>query len=241
MKKHSLLNGLKILDLSRVLAGPYATQTLGDLGATVYKIERPNYGDDTRKWSPPTSKQANLSAYFMSCNRNKKSVTIDITKSQGQEIITEMSKKCDVFIENYQVDKLKEYNLDYESIKKVKKDIIYASLTGYGQNGTKSSLPGYDFIVQGESGVMSITGEEKPYKIGVAVSDVMTGMYAVTGILSSIIYRNQTGIGQHIDLSLFDCSLSYLANQGMNYLATDQAPKAKGNVVSELKLIIIAS
>lgn len=232
MKKHNLLNGLKILDLSRVLAGPYATQVLGDLGATVYKIEKPKVGDDTRHWSPPKSKQSNLSSYYLSCNRNKKSITIDISNPLGKDLILEMSKKCDVFIENYQVNKLKEYGLDYESIKKVKNDIIYASITGYGQTGQKSSIPGYDFIVQGESGVMSITGEEKPYKIGVAVSDVMTGMYAVTGILSSIIYRNQTGQGQHIDLSLFDCSLSYLANQGMNYLTTGNPPKGKGNVVS---------
>jgi crotonobetainyl-CoA:carnitine CoA-transferase CaiB-like acyl-CoA transferase len=226
-----MLKGIKVLDLSRVLAGPYATQYLGDLGATIFKIEKPKIGDDTRSWYPPFSNEANMSAYFMSCNRNKKSVAINISHPRGQDLILDLAKQCDVMIENFQVGKLAEYGLDYDSIKKIKQDMIYVSVSGYGQTGSKRDLPGYDFIVQGESGLMSITGEETPMKVGVAISDVMTGMHAVNGILASIIHRGQTGRGQYIDLSLFDSSLSYLANQGMNYLVSGNAPNRRGNSV----------
>eukprot|EP01080_Neovahlkampfia_damariscottae_P011496 gene11496-4660_t len=225
------LKGIKILDMTRILAGPLSTQYLGDLGCEVFKIEKPNVGDDTRRWFPPKYNKE-LSGYFISANRNKKSITIDFKTKKGQELIKELVKNCDIFIENYQYGLLKKYNLDYDSIKEIKKDIIYCSITGYGQNTSKKDLPGYDIISQAESGIMSITGpkdNDEGSKVGVAISDVMTGMNAVSAILASIIYRNNTGEGQYIDLSLFDCSLFYLVNQGMNYLLTSNSPNRMGN------------
>jgi len=238
-----MLSGIRVLDLSRVLAGPFCSQILGDLGATVIKVERPRFGDDTREWKPPIGPNK-VSAYFNSTNRNKKSITVDITKSRGQDIIKKLAKDSQCFIENFQAKKLAKYSLDYDNIKKINEEIIYLSITGYGSG---SSRPGYDFIVQGESGIMSITGDpdSHPMKVGVAISDVVTGLYGTIGILSSLVsqlqkkqqqqqqqqqQRNMTSIyGEHIDLSLFDCSLSYLVNQGMNYLSTGETPQRLGN------------
>ena len=234
----ALLQDIKVLDLSRILAGPWASQVLADFGATVWKIEKPNVGDDTRHWGPPylngKSKEESLSAYFIATNRGKHSVCIDFTQKKGQSLIMELAKKADVLIENFKVGGLKKYGLDYQSLNEINPRLIYCSITGFGQNGPKASEAGYDAMIQATGGLMSITGEPelaggKPQKVGVAVTDIMTGMYAATGILAALNYRNLTGLGQHIDLSLLDTQIAMLANQGMNYLVSGKIPQRHGN------------
>ena len=235
------LAGIKVLDLSRVLAGPWCTQMLADLGADVIKVERPLVGDDTRHWGPPflrddagnTTQEA---AYFNACNRNKRSVTIDMAKPEGQQLILEMAKKADVVVENFKVGGLKQYGLDYESLKEVNPRLIYCSITGFGQDGPYAERAGYDLMVQASCGLMSITGNADgepgggPLKVGVAVIDVFTGLYASNAILAALNARHQTGRGQHIDMALLDVGMAILANQAAGFLATGQAPQRAGNI-----------
>ncbi|BDX21462.1 hypothetical protein TUM22923_07830 [Polynucleobacter sp. TUM22923] len=234
------LSHIRVLDLSRVLAGPWCAQNLADLGADVIKVERPGAGDDTRHWGPPFAKDANgadteESAYFICINRNKRSITVDISKPDGQEIIRQLAKDSDVVIENYKVGDLAKYGLDYESLKKVKKDLIYCSITGFGQNGPYAQRPGYDFIVQGMGGFMSVTGEAddvpgaSPQKAGVAIADIFTGMYASTAILAAVIHKDRTGDGQYIDMALLDTQIAVMANVSSAYLCSDQVPQRWGN------------
>lgn len=229
------LSHLRVLDLSRVLAGPWATQLLADLGAEVIKIERPQVGDDTRGWGPPfvcdAEGQPSDAAYYLCANRGKKSVTLDITQPRGQEIIRQLVQSCDVLVENYKVGGLKKYGLDYDSLREINPRLVYCSVTGFGQTGPYASLPGYDYIVQGMSGLMSVTGpaDGEPHKVGVAVTDLFTGMYASSAILAALASRDQTGVGQHIDLALFDCAVAMLANVNMNYLVGGKTPPRLGN------------
>jgi crotonobetainyl-CoA:carnitine CoA-transferase CaiB-like acyl-CoA transferase len=234
----SLLQDIKVLDLSRILAGPWASQTLADFGATVWKIEKPGAGDDTRHWGPPYlnggSEDECLSAYFIAANRGKHSVGIDITQQQGQHLIIELARKADVLIENFKVGGLKKYGLDYSSLSEINPGLIYCSITGFGQTGPKANEAGYDAMIQASGGLMSVTGEPeaaggKPQKVGVAVADLMAGMYATTGILAALNYRHLTGEGQHIDLSLLDTQIAMLANQGSNYLVSGKVPSRHGN------------
>lgn len=252
-RPHGALKGLKVLDLSRVLAGPWATQFFADLGADVWKIEKPTGGDDTRSWGEPinfkretqnnpnaqvssdspndSELQESISAYFMCANRGKHSVSVDITTEKGQRIVKQLAAKADVLVENFKVGNLGKYGLDYASLSKLNEGLIYCSITGYGQTGTKAKLPGYDAMIQAASGLMSLTGEPGggPQKTGVAVSDLLTGMYACSGILSALYHRQNTGKGQHLDVALFDTQLACLANQGSQYLATQKSPKRYGN------------
>jgi crotonobetainyl-CoA:carnitine CoA-transferase CaiB-like acyl-CoA transferase len=235
------LAGLRVLDLTRVLAGPWATQLLGDLGAEVIKIERPGVGDETRAAGPPFLKDRNGadtrdSAYYLSANRGKKSVAVNIATPQGQELIRRLAATSDVLVENYMVGKLAEYGLDYESLKAVNPRLVYCSITGFGQTGPYRDFPGYDFVFQAMGGMMSITGEAdgSPQKVGVAFSDLMTGMYASTAILAALRYRDTSGAGQHIDLSLFDTQIAALANMNMNYLIANRVPKRMGNAHANL-------
>ncbi len=234
------LSHIRVLDLSRVLAGPWCAQNLADLGADVIKVERPGTGDDTRHWGPPFAKDANgketeESAYFICINRNKRSITIDIAKPEGQNIIRKLAAESDVVIENYKVGDLAKYGLDYESLKKVKPDVVYCSITGFGQTGPYANRPGYDFIIQGMGGFMSVTGEAhdfegaSPQKSGVAIADIFTGMYASSAILAAIIHRDHTGEGQYIDMSLLDTQIAVMANVSSAYLTTDEVPKRWGN------------
>ncbi len=234
------LAGLRVLDLSRVLAGPWATQTLADLGAEVIKIEKPGQGDDTRQWGPPWLKDANgtdteESAYFLSANRNKKSVTIDMAVPLGQQLIRELAAQSDILVENFKVGGLAKYGLEYQSLKAVNPRLIYCSITGFGQDGPDAMRPGYDFMIQGMSGLMSVTGApvtdpgSEPQKIGVALVDVMTGLYAAIAILAAVEQRHTTSLGQHIDLALFDCAVATLANQALNFLVSGEAPQRLGN------------
>jgi crotonobetainyl-CoA:carnitine CoA-transferase CaiB-like acyl-CoA transferase len=236
------LNGLRILDMSRILAGPTCTQVLGDLGADVIKIERPGVGDDTRKWGPPYVKDSDEndtseSAYYLSSNRNKRSLTIDITQIAGQQIIRELAGKCDVLIENYKVGGLKKYGLDYIALKADFPDLIYCSITAFGQTGPKSHRLGYDFVIQAMGGIMSVTGEPDgaPMKVGVGIADVMCGMYAAVSILAAVRHRDQSensssgGNGQHIDLSLLDSQAAWLINSGSNYLTSGENQYRLGN------------
>ena len=236
------LKGLRILDMSRILAGPTCTQILGDLGADVIKIERPGAGDDTRKWGPPYVKDADgndtsESAYYLCANRNKRSLTVDITKAEGQELIRKLAAKCDVLIENYKVGGLKKYGLDYPSMKDEFPDLIYCSISGFGQTGPKSHRLGYDFMIQAMGGIMSVTGEPdgSPMKVGVGIADVMCGMYAAVSILAAIRHRDQSGNsaaggnGQHIDLSLLDSQAAWLINSGSNYLTSGENQHRLGN------------
>jgi crotonobetainyl-CoA:carnitine CoA-transferase CaiB-like acyl-CoA transferase len=223
------LSHLKVLDLSRVLAGPWATQFLGDLGADVIKIERPGQGDDTRAWGPPWF--GDLSAYFTCANRNKRSMALDFTTPEGAATVRELAAEADVVIENFKRGALAKYGLDYASLKAVKRDLVYCSITGFGQTGPYADRAGYDALIQGMGGLMSITGEPdgQPMKVGVAVVDLFTGMYASSGILAALAHRDRTGEGQHIDLALFDVQAAMLANQAANYLATGRAPHRLGN------------
>ena len=234
------LSHIRVLDLSRVLAGPWAAQNLGDLGAEVIKVERPGAGDDTRGWGPPFMKDAEgkdtkEAAYFLSVNRNKKSVTLDIAKPEGQAIVRELAAKCQVLVENYKVGALKKYGLDYDSLKKVNPSLIYCSVTGFGQDGPYAPRPGYDFIFQGMGGLMSITGERDgqpgagPQKVGIAITDVLTGMYASVAILAAITHRERTGEGQYIDAALLDTIVAFNANQIVSYFTSGKVPVRWGN------------
>ncbi len=229
------LAGLKVLDLSRILAGPWCSQMLADLGADVIKIERPGKGDDTRGWGPPYVKNEQgepvESAYFLSTNRGKRSLAIDISRPEGQAIIRSLAEKADIMIENFKVGGLKKYGLDYESLKNKNPRLIYCSITGFGQNGPYAESPGYDFMIQGLGGLMHITGEPdgQPVKVGVAVADIMTGMYASVAILAALNHRQVSGEGQYIDLALLDCQVAMLANQASNYLTSGVSPERLGN------------
>lgn len=230
------LSGIKILDLSRILAGPTAAQLLGDLGADVVKVEKPLEGDDTRKWGPPYildnyGKNTEESAYYLAANRNKRSIAIDITSSSGQKLIHQLIAKADVLIENYKVGGLSQYGLAWDQIKELYPRLIYCSVTGFGQTGPYASRPGYDFLIQGMGGIMSLTGDPKgePMKVGVGIADVMAGMYASVGILAAIRHRDLTGEGQHIDVSLLDTQIAWLVNAGTNYLTNKKLPPRLGN------------
>ena len=226
------LKGIKVVELARILAGPWAGQLLGDLGAEVIKVES-EQGDDTRAWGPPFIERDNdvSAAYFHGCNRGKKSITVDLSTSKGQERIKKLVKESDILIENFKVGGLKKYGLDYESLKTNNKALIYCSITGFGQDGPYATRAGYEYIIQGMSGLMSITGEPggPPLKTGVAVTDIFTGIYASTAILAALHQRKETGLGQHIDMSLLDSAVAILANQGMNYLSTGNSPGRMGN------------
>jgi crotonobetainyl-CoA:carnitine CoA-transferase CaiB-like acyl-CoA transferase len=227
------LNGLRILDLSRVLAGPWCTQLLADLDAEVLKVERLDRGDDTRAWGPPFAgpSEDKRSAYFLAANRNKRSLAIDLAKPEGADLICRLAECSDVVIENFRPGALARYGLDYESLRAIKPDIVYCSITGFGQSGSERERGGYDLLIQAMSGLMSITGKADgtPMKVGVALIDVITGLYAANGILAALRHRDATGIGQHIDLALFDTALAALANQAMNYLVGGKAPMRRGN------------
>ncbi|GAA6191069.1 CaiB/BaiF CoA-transferase family protein [Phaeobacter sp. NW0010-22] len=226
------LSGLKVIELARVLAGPWAGQTLSDLGAAVTKIESPA-GDDTRAWGPPfvTRDDDVSAAYFHSTNRGKSSVTADFSTPEGQEQVRDMVRDADILIENFKVGGLAKYGLDYDSLKEINPRLIYCSITGFGQDGPYAHRAGYDFIIQGMSGLMSITGEPEgqPQKSGVAITDIFTGIYAVTGILSALHQRETTGRGQHVDMALLDVAVAVTANQALNYLTTGTAPGRMGN------------
>lgn len=227
------LHGIKVLDLSRVLAGPSCTQILADLGAEVIKVERPKIGDETRHWTPPSFVDGDevTSAYFATVNRNKKSITVDITQSEGQELIKKLVMDSDVLVENFKVGGLKKYGLDYASLKALNPTLIYASLTGFGQTGPDAHKPGYDYIIQGLSGLMSITGpsDGEPHKVGVAVVDLFAGLQLTIGIQAALLARQQTGLGQQVDVALLDSAIAMLANIGMNHLATGDTPPRLGN------------
>ncbi len=229
------LAGLRVLDLTRVLAGPWATQMLADFGAEVIKIEKPGEGDDTRGWGPPFVKNADGTdgdaAYFHSANRGKKSVCIDMAKPEGASLIKQLAAKSDILVENFKVGGLAKYGLDYESLSKLNPRLIYCSITGFGQNGPYANRAGYDFMIQGMAGVMSITGEPdgEPMKMGVAFSDVFAGLHAMIGIQAALFARENSGKGQHIDISLLDSQVSVLANQAMNYLVSGNVPQRLGN------------
>ena len=230
------LVGFRVLDLSRILAGPWASQMLADLGAEVIKIERPGQGDDTRGWGPPympdeTGNATSEAAYFHGANRGKLSVCIDISSKQGQQLIRQLVEQCDVLIENFKVGGLKKYGLDYASLKAINPKLIYCSITGFGQTGPYRERAGYDFMIQAMGGLMSVTGEREgePMKVGVALSDVMTGLYAANAIQAALIHRQRGGEGQHIDLALLDVQVATLANQAMNYLASGNNPQRLGN------------
>lgn len=230
------LTGLRVLDLSRILAGPSAAQLLGDLGADVIKVERPGKGDDTRRWGPPFVKDAEgndtaESAYYLSANRNKRSVTVDMATEAGQELLADIAAKSDILIENFKVGDLKRRGLDYESLSARHPGLIYCSITGFGQTGPYAARAGYDFLIQGMGGIMSVTGEAEgaPMKVGVGITDVMTGMYSVVAILSALRVRDATGKGQHIDMALLDTQISWLINQGLDYLTSGSTPVRRGN------------
>ncbi len=232
------LAGIKVLDLSRVLAGPWASQTLADLGADVIKVERPGVGDDTRSWGPPWHTNAQgeqLSAYFIAANRGKRSVTIDMATTEGQALVRDLAQRSDILIENFKVGDMQRRGLDYGSLQALNPQLIYCSITGFGQTGPYKERPGYDFMIQGMSGLMSITGEPEaksndgPQKVGVAVADVLTGLYATIAILAAVQERQRSGLGQSIDMSLFDVMAASLANQASNYLVSGVAPDRLGN------------
>ncbi len=230
------LKGLRILDMSRILAGPYATQLLGDMGADVIKVERPVVGDDTRAWGPPYVTTADgevtrESAYYMCTNRNKRSIAVDMADPEGAETLRRLAEKADVVIQNFKVDGLKKYGLDYESLKGRNPALVYCSISGFGQTGPNRDKPGYDLLAQGYGGMMSLTGEPEgePVKVGVGIADIMCGMYASNAILAALRHRDATGEGQHIDIALVDTQIAWLANEGVNYLASGQAPKRRGN------------
>lgn len=231
------LSDIRILDLSRILAGPWATQTLADLGAKVIKIERPGVGDDTRTWGPPFASQNSYreSTYFLSANRGKYSVTVDFTSKEGADLIRKLAMNSDVFVENYKVGGLAKYGLDYESLRKVNPKLIYCSITGFGQKGLYAQRPGYDALIQAMGGLMSITGEPDdrpgggPQKVGVAIVDILAGMYATTAILAALHERERSGEGQRIDVSLLDVQIAALANQASAYLMTGKIPERLGS------------
>ena len=234
------LSNVRVLDLSRVLAGPWAGQNLADLGAEVIKVERPKTGDDSRAFGPPWLKDANgnetrESAYFACANRGKKSITVDLSKPEGSRIVRSLAARCDVLIENYKFGDLARYGLGYDDLKQVNPRLIYCSVTGFGQTGPYRERPGYDFMIQGMGGLMSITGERDdlpgggPQKAGIPIADLITGMYATIAVCAALANRAETGVGQHLDLALLDSLVAVLSNQGANYLATGVSPKRLGN------------
>lgn len=229
------LAGVRVLDLSRVLAGPWATQILGDLGADVIKVEKPGAGDDTRSWGPPflasETEEHGDAAYYLCANRNKRSVAIDFAQTEGADLIRRLAPHCPIFVENFKAGGLKKYGLDYASIAAINPSIVYCSITGFGQTGPYAKRPGYDYIVQGMGGLMSLTGEPagEPMKSAVAVADLFTGMYAVTAILAALRHAERTGEGQHIDAALLDCQVAMLANLGASYLMSGDKPQRLGN------------
>lgn len=239
-KSAGALSHIRVLDMSRVLAGPWCGQILADLGAEVIKIERPGSGDDTRGWGPPYLKDkdgndTHESAYFLGANRGKKSVTLDISRPEGQQIARELAKRCDILLENYKAGDLQRYGLGYEELRALNPGLIYCSITGFGQTGPMRSVAGYDFIIQGMGGLMSITGERDdlpgggPQKVGVAVADITTGMYATVAALAALAHRERTGEGQYIDMALLDVQVAMIANMNMNYLVSGRVPKRQGN------------
>lgn len=234
------LSGIRVLDLSRVLAGPWCGQILADLGAEVIKIERPGTGDDTRGWGPPYMKNAQgentgEASYYQSANRNKLSVAVNIASPEGQELIRALAAESDVLIENYKAGSLAKYGLDYKTLSEINPRLVYCSITGFGQTGPRAEEPGYDFVVQGMGGLMSITGEKDglpgagPQKVGVAVADVMTGLYATIAIQAALLSREKTGRGQYCDMALLDVQVATLGNQSQNYLSTGKPPGRQGN------------
>ncbi|MCV4273692.1 CoA transferase [Pseudomonas capsici] len=234
------LSHIRVLDLSRVLAGPWAGQILADLGADVIKVERPGNGDDTRSWGPPFLKDpagenTSEAAYYLSANRNKQSVTIDFTRPEGQKLVRELAARSDIVIENFKVGGLAAYGLDYATLKAINPRLIYCSITGFGQSGPYARRAGYDFMIQGLGGLMSLTGRPEgeegagPVKVGVALTDILTGLYSTSAMLAALAHRDQSGIGQHIDMALLDVQVACLANQAMNYLTTGNAPRRLGN------------
>ena len=238
------LAGVTVLDLSRVLAGPWATQIMADLGAEVIKIERPGAGDDTRSWGPPFTTKADGTqgdaAYFSCCNRGKKSVTVDIAKPEGARIVRELAAKSDVLVENFKVGGLKKYGLDYPSLGAANPRLVYCSITGFGQTGPYAERAGYDYIVEGMGGLMSITGQPdgtpggEPLRVGVAVADQFTGMYACNAVLAALLHARATGQGQHIDIALFDVQAAMLGNQAANWFVSGKVPRRTGNVQPNL-------
>ena len=234
------LSHIRVLDLSRILAGPWASQILGDLGADIIKIERPGSGDDTRGWGPPylpdaEGKESRDAAYFGCANRNKRSLAIDITAPEGQALLRDLVRQSDVILENFKVGGLAKYGLDYDSLKAIKPDLVYCSITGFGQTGPDAHKAGYDFMIQGMGGLMSVTGQPQgtpgggPVKTGVALADILTGLYATIGILAALAHRDRTGEGQYIDMALLDVQVATLANQATNYLVSGKAPTQMGN------------
>jgi len=230
------LTGFRVLDLSRILAGPWASQMLADLGAEVIKIERPGNGDDTRGWGPPympdqSGDATGEAAYFHAANRGKQSVCIDMSQPAGQQLVHQLASHCDVFIENFKVDGLKKYGLDYTSMERTNPRLVYCSITGFGQSGPYAGRAGYDFMIQAMGGMMSVTGEAdgQPMKIGVALADVLTGLYAANAIQAALIHQQKTGAGQYIDMALLDVQVATLANQAMNFLASGMSPQRRGN------------
>ena len=225
------LENIRVLDMSRVLAGPWAGQLLGDYGADVVKIERPECGDDTRQWGPPwLDDSESVSAYFLSANRNKRSVTVNIAAGAGQALIRELAAEADVLLENYKIGTLARYGLGPDELLKLNPRLIYCSISAFGQTGSRASEPGYDAMIQASAGLMSITGSESggPQKVGVAISDIMAGMYATTAILAALNARAESGRGQHIDVPLYDSQVAWLANQNMNFLISGRAPARMG-------------
>ncbi len=236
----AILDRIRVLDLTRVLAGPWATQNLADLGAEVIKIERPGQGDDTRKWGPPflrdrEGRDTKDAAYFLACNRGKKSVTLDIASAEGRDIARRLAAASDVVVENFKVGDLARYGLDYATLRQGHEGLVYCSITGFGQDGPYRDRPGYDFMIQGLGGLMSVTGERDdlagggPQKVGVAVADLFTGMYATSAIVAALFHRSRTGQGQHIDVALLDAQVAMLANLGSAFLASGKVPGRMGN------------
>ncbi|SHF77736.1 Crotonobetainyl-CoA:carnitine CoA-transferase CaiB [Lampropedia hyalina DSM 16112] len=234
------LSHIRVLDLSRILAGPWAGQLLADLGADVIKVERPGEGDDTRGWGPPwlqdeAGQDTPVAAYYLCANRNKRSITIDITQPEGQALVKQLAAESDVVLENYKLDGLKKYGLDYASLSAINPRLIYCSITGFGQTGPYAPRAGYDFLIQGLGGLMSLTGRPDgeegagPMKVGVALTDILTGLYASNAVLAALAWREQSGQGQHIDLALLDVQVACLANQALNYLSTGESPRRLGN------------
>jgi crotonobetainyl-CoA:carnitine CoA-transferase CaiB-like acyl-CoA transferase len=234
------LEGFRVLELSRILAGPWAGQLFADLGAEVIKVERPDVGDDTRHWGPPylndrDGAATGEAAYFLGANRGKQSITVDITSAEGQATIRRLVADCDVLIENYKVGGLEKYGLDYDSLGKLNPRLVYCSITGFGQTGPYAHRAGYDFLIQGMGGLMSVTGEPDgqpgggPQKVGVALADILTGLYAANAVQAALLERERSGLGQHIDLALLDVQVACLANQAMNYLVSGRAPTRLGN------------
>jgi crotonobetainyl-CoA:carnitine CoA-transferase CaiB-like acyl-CoA transferase len=236
MTREQALAGVRVLDLTRILAGPTCTQLLGDLGADVVKVERPGAGDDTRKWGPPfveglDGRPTAESAYYLGANRNKRSVAIDIAHPEGQALVRKLLERCDALVENFKVGDLARYGLGYEQLRADFPRLVYCSITGFGQTGPYAPRAGYDYLAQGMGGIMSITGEPdgEPMKVGVGIADVMCGMYATVAILAALRHRDATGHGQWIDMALLDTQVAWLVNEGMNYLLSGQVPRRLGN------------